>query len=237
MNIPPSATAAAAVTALVVLSSCSLLPGDSAFLDQTPRAIAKTAFAEMQDVTSLRVLGSTDTDAGPTRVDFLIDGASCTGSVDSDDGAIRVIKNDEGAWFNADNEYWRSQASSPRQEKALLATYSGAWVTIEKKNDLAKLCDLDKLLKGFTLDTGDTVEQIEVGETEKIGDVDAIAVNGRDGKELTTVWVAVDAPHHVVKLAPTDDVGSPEAIYFEDFGVKVAAETPAKRDIVAIPGS
>lgn len=237
MTIAPSRNAAVSITAIVILSSCSLLPGNNPFLDQTPRAIAKTAFAEMQDVTSLRLLGSTDTNAGPMRVDFLIDDTSCIGSVDSNDGGIRIIKNSDGAWLKADNEYWRSQASSPRQAQALLATLSGAWVAIEKKNDLAKLCDLDALLEGFTLDTGDTEEQIEAGESEKIGDADAIAINGRDGKELTTVWVAVEAPHHVIKMAPTDDVGTPEAIYFEDFGIDVVAESPKKKDIVTLPGN
>ena len=55
------------------------------------------------------------------------------------------------------------------------------------------------------------------------------------GKKRTTIWVSVDAPHYVLKTAPAKDKGLPDALYFEEFGVKVVVETPADKDILEVP--
>ena len=90
-----------------------LLSADDEFLDQSPRAIAKTAFKEMRDVKSMRILGSTDTDAGLTRIDIRLDDSNCVGSFDTDDGGMRLIKNSDGAWFKGDEKFWRSRPPPP----------------------------------------------------------------------------------------------------------------------------
>lgn len=244
MHIAPTRTAAAVAAAVLVLSSCSSLPEsvdflsrDAEFLQQSPRAIAKTAFAEMQDVDSLRILGSVNTEEyGTARVDIRLDDADCVGSSDTDDGRMRFIKNSDGAWFNADDEFWRSQSSSRQDAATVLAAYSGAWVVLEEKKEFEELCDVDAILGGFKLDKGDR-GNVDAGKIEKIGDADAVALTGRDGKKRSTVWVAVEAPHHVVKMTQTQRGKLPVEIFFEDFGVEVVAETPRKRDIVTIPGS
>ena len=48
--------------------------------------------------------------------------------------------------------------------------------------------------------------------------------------------MAVTAPHRVLKIAPADDTGRPDELYFEEFGADVVAESPPKKDIVTLPG-
>lgn len=237
------AAAGASVLALGALTACGtisdLLPGQDPFLDQSPRSIAKAGFADMREVTSMRVLGSIeDKDNGFTRVDIRLDDTVCTGTLDVPDGTIRVVSTAKGAWFSADDDFWRAQAgaSSPQADR-VVQQYAGKWVAVGKKErSLLDLCDLDALLSGFTVDKDDTEDSVRAGEVEQVGDADAVPVTGRDGKEQVTAWVSVDAPHRVLKLAPADDEGRPDALYFEEFGQKVVVEPPDKKDIVVLPG-
>lgn len=235
MTLAPPGRAMSLAVVVLVLSSCSSLPGgDSDFVEQGPRAIAKAAFKEMRDVESLRMLGSVDTDDdGIARVDLRLDGrGNCTGSMTFDAGTLRVVRNDMGAWFTADERYWRSLASSPAQEAQLMATLRGSWVQLEEDDDVAELCDLQRLLDSFRLTKQDTADTLSKGEVEQVGETDAIAITGRNGKESVTAWVSVEAPHHVLKVAPANDTGELEELFLEEFDRLVVADSPPKRDIV-----
>ncbi len=240
MHTAPLARAAAAVTTALVLSGCGIMPADDDFVDQGPRSMARTAFADMREVTSLRILGSMEHDRlGFTRLDMSLDDKSCTARFTTKAGTLQLIKNAEGAWLKADERYWRSEASSPREEK-LLESYGRSWITVrEKTNEFADLCDLDDFMKDFRVRKSDTDESIIVGDVVEVDGQDAVPLDGRDdrrGKERTTVWVAVDAPHHVLKMAPTDDEGMPDELFFGSFGVRVDAESPPTKDVITIPG-
>lgn len=236
MNIALSGRAAAAATAVLLLSSCGKLTGGSEFLDQSPRDIAKAAFADMRDVTSLRMLGRVETTQGYARVDIRLDDAgNCAGSMTFPFGGWQLVKNKEGAWFKADEKFWRSQSSSPQHAEQVLARYGGSWLALKDKA-IEEMCDLPGLLGEFKLtkrDAGDLITK-DGADVEVIGESDTVAIDGRDGKDRSTLWISVDSPHHVLKVAPTYDTGDAEAIFFEDFGVKVVAETPAKKDIAKL---
>ena len=94
---------------------------------------------------------------------------------------------------------------------------------------------LERLIAAFELDADDTDDTIEVGEVEEIGGINAVALTGQDGKERVTAWVAVTAPHRVLKMAPADDTGRPDELFFEEFGADVVAESPSRKDIVTLP--
>ncbi len=234
---------AAATTAALLLTSCGSLPeqldflaSTPEFLQQSPRAMAKDAFADMRDVTSMRIIGNVNTaEFGAARMDFRLRGTTCAGTFDTDDGGVKFVQNEDGRWFGLDNDMWRSQAPSPKQAAQVLDRYSGTWFAAGKK-DLAKLCDIDKLLGGFEVDDADR-GTIDVGTIEQVGDVRAVPLSGRDGKTRCTLWIAVDSPHRVVKMTQTKDNQVPEEFSFEEFGTDVDAESPDKKDIVALPAS
>lgn len=243
MNAASVSRAATASAAVLLLTSCGSLPremdflsrGDE-FLEQSPRSIAKAAFANMREVTSMRVLGSQETNAhGFTRIDLRLDDTSCTGTLDSADGTIRVLKNAEGAWFSADDDFWRTQAGSSPQADQAVGGYAGRWSAIGRKNPLLDLCHLDALLEAFALDDDDTVDTIKAGEVGEVGDKDAVPVTGQEGKEQITAWVSVQSPHRVLKVAPAEDPGRPDTLYFEEFGTPVVADSPDKKDVVTLP--
>lgn len=236
MHTTPSRRAAAALASVLALSACGSLSSGDDFLDENPRSMAKTAFADTRKATSMRILGSLEGegDLGFMRVDIRIDHTSCNARIKSEDGDIQIIKNPEGAWMQADEQFWRAQAPS-FQVADKVAAYSGSWIAMEEKGDRTKLCDLDDLLRQFKVDKHDTKGTLDVGEVEEIGGVDAVPLTGRDKKEYVTVWAAVEAPHRVVKIAPKDDRGMPDELFF-DYDVHVLAETPDKKDIITIPG-
>jgi hypothetical protein len=234
MNTTPSRRAAAAVTSILALSACGSLSSGNDFLDENPRSMAKTAFADTRKATSMRIQGSLEGDDGFVRVDIRLDDKSCYGRIKSEDGDFQIIKNPEGVWLQADEHFWRAQASS-FEHADKVAAYGGSWIAVERGEDLVEACDLDALLREFKVNKLDTKGTIDVGEVEKIGGVDAVPLTGRTKKEECTVWVAADAPHRVLKVAPTDDPGLPDALFF-DYDVHVLAETPPKKDIITIPG-
>lgn len=236
MHTAPLTRIAAAVTTALVLPACGALPAGDDFLDQSPRSMAKKAFADMREASSMRILGSyEDDELGFTRVDVSLDETSCTARFRTEAGVLRVVTNPEGAWVQGDERFWRAEASSPAQAD-LLGSYASSWVAVGEKNEFDQLCDLDTFVKNFKVDKDDTDDTIDVGDLEEVGGVEAVALHGRDGKERVTAWVAVDAPHHVLKLAPTDDEGMPDEFFFSSFGVRVDAQSPDKKDVLTVPG-
>ena len=199
--------------------------------------MAKASFDDMQDVTSMRVLGSQERKKdGFTRLDIRLNASRCSASVDMPAGTLRILKNADGAWFSVDDDFLRSTAGSSPQAEKFARTYAGKWSVIKEKSPVLGFCDFDKMLGAVALDRQDTDDTIEVGEVVQVGDADAVPVTGQNGKERVTVWVAVDAPHRVLKLGPAKDTGRRDELYFEEFGVDVEAESPAKKDLVVIPG-
>ena len=243
MSTAPSRRATAVGASVLALTGCSAMMAGDGFLEQSPRSMAKDAFADMQKVTSMRILGRTDADTGPIRVDMRVDGTSCAGNLDTDDGRIQIVKNDDGAWFKAEPRFWRTQASSRQAGEAAAKAYADSWVVLEPtkgkkgKGALLEMCDLDALLAEFELDADDTKRSIEAGEVVQVDDQAAVPLTGHDGTERITVWVAVAPPHRVLKLAPEKDKGMPDALIFDDVGDDVVADTPPAKDIVTIPGS
>lgn len=236
-----TAAAGASFAALIALGGCGpigdLRLGQDPFLDQSPRNIAKAAFADMREVRSVRVLGSQENkEAGFTRIDLRLDDTNCVGSLTTADGTIRVRKNAEGGWFSADKNFWRSQIGSSSRAEELAKSYADKWTAIGPKNELFNLCDLDEFMDSFALDEEDTGDSIEAGEVVQVGGADAVPVTGQDGKKRVTAWVAVEAPHRVLKMAPARDTGRPDELFFEEFGAKVVVETPADKDVVELPG-
>ena len=234
--------AGATVLAFAPLTACGaisdFIPGADPFLDQSPRSMAKAAFADMRKVTSLRILGDTeDRKNGRMQVDVSVGQDGCIGTIATENGEFQLRQNNDGAWVKGDEDFVRAQAGSPAQADQAWKMLRGTWVRLDGKDAFLELCDLDELLANFTLEKGDTNESIDVDDVVEVGDADAVPLTGQDGKKRTTIWIAIDAPHHVLKMAPAKDTGLPDALYFEEFGMDVVVETPAKKDVFTAPRS
>lgn len=230
---PGRAAIAAAATALL-LSACSVqTTADPEFLAQSPRAITKTAFAEMADLSSVRILGTVVSPGDRTKIDVRVDDeGNCTGSLELKDGNAQFIHNADATWLKADERFWQQNAQSPQQARQILAALGTSWTEAPARStDVEKFCDAATFLDEFKARKDGGEGRLSKGATELIGETEAIAISAKGGGQSSTVWVAVTSPHRVVKILSRDR-GNPTTISFEEFGVEVNAEAPAEDDVV-----
>ena len=232
--------AGASILALASLTACGaigdLMPGTDPFLEQSARSIADAAFADMQDVSSMRILGDVDSAKyGRMRVDIRVGDDGCVGSLEIDHGGgVQLRQNEEGSWFRADERFWRAEMNTRERGSRLWRTVRGKWFVADGKDDHLSLCDLDKLLGQLNVVPDKTNESFDAEDVVAVGDSGAVPLTGGRGRKRSTIWVSVQAPHYVLKTTPATDNGLPETLYFEEFGAKVIAESPDKKDIVTL---
>lgn len=243
MKTAPARRAAVAAAAALLLSSCGSLPseldflkGQHEFLDQSPRGMAKASFADMQDVTSMRILGDVDVKRfGRMQVDISVGEDGCRGSFDTgSDGGFELRQNEDGTWLRADERFVRAQVDA-RQGDQVWKLFRGKWFATGDDGDYADLCSLEDVLADFELEPEDTETSLSSEDVVEVGDSDTVPITGGRGRKRSTIWVSLDAPHYVLKMAPAKDKGLPDALFFEEFGADVVIETPSKKEILVLP--
>lgn len=228
--------AISAAAAALLLTACGGDTGvDNTFLDQSPRAITRTAFAEMSDVSSVRILGTLGSAGKETRIDVKTDDrGSCAGSFELEQGSAQFIRNADGTWLKADDDFWQATARSPQEARQIVATLGTAWTKAPAQTpDLSRFCNAEPMLRGFKARKDGGEGRLSKGDVELIGDTEAIAISEKGGGQSSTVWVAVTAPHRVVKLVSREG-GTPTSVSFEEFGVEVSSDAPAEEDVVEL---
>ncbi len=230
---PGRAAAVGAATALLLTACAAKVEADPEFLAQSPRAITKTAFAEMGDLTSVRILGTVVAKTGRTRIDIRTDDEGrCTGSVQLDRGSAQFIRTPDATWLKADDDFWQANAQSPQQARQIIATLGTSWAKVpDSTADFAGFCNAEKLLDGFKARKDGGEGRLSKGAVELIGDTEAISISEKGGGQFSTVWVSVSSPHRVVKIV-SKEKRTPTTVSFEEFGVDVDAEAPAEDDVV-----
>lgn len=234
MTIAKPGSAAIGAAATLLLAACGApAAADPEFLAQSPRAIIKTAFAEMNDLTSARILGTVVTDDGRIKVDVRTDDeGTCTGSLQLERGRTQFIHTAETTWLKPDEDYWQASARSPQQARQIMARIGTSWTVAPPQSvDVDRICHPPSLLDGFKARKDGGEGRLSKGAVELIGDTEAIEINEKGGGQSSTVWVSVTSPHRVVRIQSRER-GVGEAVSFEEFGVEVSAETPAPDDVV-----
>ena len=171
---------ARAATAAVAPGAARLLPGAGgrsgrAQTSSSTRARStsrKASFADMRKVTSLRLLGSVETDEyGITDIDIRLDGTDCKGSFDRRRRARSACSERRRLLVLADDDFWRSQtdprpAGRPGAEAVLRDSGSPrAGRTSARAVRHRRPCR-----SAFTLDEDDTEGPVEAGEVGEVGD-------------------------------------------------------------------
>ncbi|PUA82925.1 hypothetical protein [Nocardioides currus] len=238
MNVIASSRTIAFVgTALVgtaLLTSCgSTTTPDDPFLDQSPRAITRTAMAAMDDVTSVRLLGTLHTDRGRVRIDVRVDdGGRCAGSFDGDRGGARFVSSDDGTWAQPDETFWRTSTATSREAEKVMREVGTSWVSLaDGAVDVDELCGTKAILGGFKGRKDGGEGRLSKGDVELVGDTQAVAVRAKGRGQAATMWVEVEEPHRVVKIISRDH-GRPQSISFEEFGTEVTAEAPPADEVL-----
>ena len=143
----------------------------------------------------------------------------CTGTVSrGESGAAEVVSLDGTSWFKPDEEFWRAQAGPAAEQ--IIAMVGDNWVQLpEGDESFASFCDLDELLDQIDDDQNKTSEK---GGTEDVDGQEAIKLTRErrgDGGTITA-WVAVDDPHHILKVEQAGG-DAPGSFTFSEFNDEV----------------
>jgi hypothetical protein len=225
-----------AVGALAVLGACGGGGGDggdSDFAQESASAIQKAATEDMKALEAVHMEGSVTQEDQEIGLDLsLTTDGDCAGTISrGDSGSAEVVTLDGTSWFKPDEEFWRAQAGAAADQ--IISTVGDNWVQLpEGDQSFASFCDLDELL--------DQIDEDQDKPSEKDGTED---VDGQEAVKLTrddeesggtiTVWVAVDDPHHILKVEQAEG-DSPGSFTFSDFDADASIEAPADDEIITV---
>ena len=226
-----------AVGALAVLSACGGGSGsegtDSDFANESASSIEEASIEDMKSLKAVHMEGSVDEQGNEIGLDLsLTTDGDCTGTVSrGDSGSAEVITLDGTSWFKPDEEFWKAQAGPTADQ--IIATVGDNWVQLpEGDESFASFCDLDQLLDQIEADKDAASEK---GGTEDVDGQEAVKLT-RDDEEsggTITVWVAVEDPHHILKVEQAGG-DSPGGFTFSEFDEDADIEAPADDEVVTV---
>jgi len=219
--------AVGAIGALALLAGCG-----NGFADRSAETIQKESVKDMQALEAVRMEGSVTQQDNEIGLDLsMTTDGDCAGSVSrGDSGSAEVVTVDDTSWFKPDDEFWQAQAGPAADQ--IIDQVGDNWVQLpEGDQSFASFCDLEGLLDQIGDDQEETSKK---GETEDVADQEAIKLT-RDNDEggTTTVWVAVDDPHHILKVE-REGGDSPGTITFSEFDEDASIEAPADDETITI---
>lgn len=234
MNLDPRrALRGCATVALIAgLTACGnggSSDGDD-FVDQSAAEIQKQVVADMAQLRSVRLSGELMQNGQEIGIDLALntDGV-CAGTLRLMGGSAEIIAGPDGQFIKGDKAFWSGTAGGDAAAEQVTALLGAKWAKMpEAEGGFTAFCDLDDLLDEF--DSVDAAEgEARIGKQEGIGGIPALELISEDDSP-TTAWVAIDAPHYIVKVsADGEEAGS---IVFTDFDEPVDAEAPAEADVV-----
>ncbi len=226
-----------AIAALAVLSACGGGgdggDSDSEFASESASAIEKASIEDMKALDAVHMEGSVTQQGSEIGLDLsLTTDGDCTGTVSrGDSGSAEVITLDGTSWFKPDEEFWRAQAGPAAEQ--IISTVGDDWVQLpEGDESFASFCDLDELLDQIDDDQGKPSEK---GETEELDGQEAVKLTRDDAESggTITVWVAVDDPHHILKVEQAEG-DSPGSFTFSEFDEDASIEAPADDEVITV---
>lgn len=228
-RIPRATALSAALLGVLAASGCGGDDGPheptSAFGKQTAAQISEAARSDMKGVRSVTIDGTT----GEEKFHIsLADDGSCTGTVEpATGGGAQVVEDASGSYVRGDAAYWKGQATTAadrtRVERAL-KVWDGRWVKSPRSGGyLLPQCDFTTFLPVVT--SGDRT-LARKGEEREVAGVDAVALTADQAGVTSTMWVATDAPHRVVRLAEGDTVYT-----FSHYDEPVPIQTPDPAEV------
>jgi hypothetical protein len=220
-----------AIGALALLAACG---GGSDFADSSATTIQKEATKDMQALDAVHMDGSITQQDNEIGLDLSVttDG-DCTGTVSrGDSGSAQIVSLNETSWFKPDEEFWRAQAGDAADQ--IISAVGDKWVQLsEGDQSFASFCDLNGLLDQIGGDQSDS--ESKKGETEDVDGTEAIKLtrDAQQGGGTITVWVAVDDPHHILKVEQAGG-DSPGTFTFSEFDQDASVEAPADDEVITV---
>jgi hypothetical protein len=217
-----------AIGALALLAGCG-----SDFADGSAETIEKAATTDMKALDAVHMEGSVSQQDSEIGLDLsLTTDGNCAGSVSrGDSGSAEVVTLDGTSWFKPDEEFWRAQAGEAADQ--IISTVGDNWVQLpEGDQSFASFCDLDELLDQIGEDQDNAAKK---GETEDVDGQETVKLtrDAQEGGGTVTLWVAVDDPHHILKVEQAEGE-SPGTFSFSEFNEDASIEAPADDEVITV---
>jgi hypothetical protein len=226
-----------AIGALAVLAACGG-GGDSGddsssdFARESAANIQKAATEDMKALESMHMEGAVTQEENELGRDVTLtaDG-DCAGTVSisgASSGSAELISVDGTSYVKPDEAFWQAQAGP--QAQRIISAVGDDWVQLpEGDESFTAVCAFDEAIDPF----GEETKSLEKGATEDVEGQEAVELT-RDDKEsggTTSVWVAVDDPHHIVKVEQEGSEAS-SSFTFSEFDEETTVEAPAEDEVV-----
>lgn len=216
-----AATLAAVAGSPLLLAGCA----GSELGGEEPATIVDRTVQAMGEVDTLHLSGALSQDGNDLTIDIdaRADG-DCSGAIAmAGGGDLEILSVGDQTYVKGDAGFWEQQAGE--QAAAVQAIVGDKWVLLPGGGTFASFCDVQQL-----------VGNIEGSEYEKLGDAE---VDGADavrltstGKSSTTIYVASEEPHHLLRIESQQG-----ALTFSGFGEEVSLEAPPSAEVVDLSGA
>lgn len=188
--------------------------------------IAEDARNAMHDIKTVHVEGDVlDSESTKITVDLDVSAAdACVGKVSIGDGQISLRSIDGSAWYQGDEEFWKSIAPAKGEGERIAKRVGKKWVKLE--GELASLrafCSIDSL----------TAQMVPAeAEAQTIGpamaaDGPAVRLDVTHGETESRTYVLASEPHRIVKWTQ----GSSGELTFSDFDKEFQVEEPPADEV------
>lgn len=202
------------------------LAGCSSFADKSADEIETAVRKDMQGATALTMEGLV---GGIDLRASMDDEGDCLVTMRRQGGTAEfIVVKGEQAYLKADEAYLRQATSGNDRSTALMADRWVEYDVAQTKN----FCDLEAFLDEFDEDDDEQLDA-KKGDRAEIDGEDTVAlVDKADDGGTTTVWVALDGKHYILKVA---NKGGDEAgeMLLSDYDDDVEAERPD--DVFEVP--
>lgn len=188
--------------------------------------IAEDARAAMHDIDTVHVEGDV-LDSERTKITIDLDVSAedaCVGKVSIGDGQISLRSIAGSAWYQGDEEFWKSIAPAKGEGERIAERVGEKWVKLE--GELASLrafCSIDSL----------TAQMVPPeAEAQAIGPAmaaegPAVRLDVTHGETESRTYVLASEPHRIVKWTQ----GSSGELTFSDFDKEFQVEEPTADEV------
>lgn len=225
--------ALAGIGAAVLLAACGGNDdgGDESFADESPETITAEAEQAMRDTSSMRIDGFITDGGQEISVDMAVTTAGdCEGTMGIAEGEAQVISVGGTTYMKPDEAFWRTFGGSAAE--MIIELVGDSWAIMPGDEGMAGFCDLDRLLEDLDAAGEGDDDPAEVLGVEEVDGRRAVRLAGEtDSGDPVTVWIAIEAPHHIVKMEVTQG-DEPGTITFSDFDEDFGIEAPPEDEVV-----
>ncbi len=227
-----AAAGATGAVVLALLGACgsddSGATTDDGFTGGDAETILEASRADMKKLETVRLVGDLVSDGSEIALDLGVSTTGdCTGTFGLGEGTAEIVSSDGETWFRPDEAFWR--ASSPGTADQIIKAVDDKWVALGAGDaTFDEFCNLETLLDQLYDQQENTT--YAKGETSEVEGQDAIAIEQQDDGDPVLGYIAVDSPHHLLKLERQGTESG--AIVFSDFDEDLDIEPPTEDEVV-----